>query len=431
MANQFVLLRSRRFLPLFLVQFLGAFNDYLLKTALMVLIAYGLWDIDGWDPAVLIAVASALFILPFILVTPLAGNMSDKFDKAVMIGWIKFVEVVIALFAIVVLFIGDLYLAFIVLLALGAQSAFFSPSKFAILPQHLNEDELVAGNGLVSSGTYIAILLGTIIGTLLAPLEGGKIMVSGVLFVAAIMGYVASRFVPTAKPPQPDLNLSFDILGQAIGVVRDALRQRASVMVAILGTSYFYFVASTFHAQFPNFAKTTLGADNIVLAMFMLMFSVGIVVGGLLNHRFLKARPDGVFVPVACLFMGLFGVDIYFAAKAYPVPLDGSLHDLPTFLSSVHGVRLLVDTFLQAVACGFYVVPLRAIVQHRAEEQFRSRVISSSNMMDAVFVLIAAVFSIGLLSFGISVVALYLIVSVLTVLVAGILFKMPSLRNLD
>ena len=429
MQSQFSLMTTRRFLPIFIVQFLGAFNDNLLKTVLVVLIAYGLWDIDGWNPALLVAVASGLFILPFVLFTPLAGNLSDKYDKAKMVRLIKAMEVFICASAIGVLFIGDLYLAFGVLLALGAQSAFFSPIKFSILPQHLESQELVGGNALVSSGTYLAILFGTIVGAIIAPMDGGKTIAAVILIIVALIGYVAARFVPEAKPPAPDLKLTYNIFKKAVDVVRYALQQKAGVFVAILGTAFFYFVASTFHAQFPNFTKTTLGADNIVLTIFKVVFSVGIVIGGLMNHYFLKAKADGVFVPLACVFMGLFGVDIYFAAKAFPAPVDGSLHDLHTFVSNIHGVRLLVDTTLQAVACGFFVIPLRAIVQDRAKENVRSRVISGSNMMDALFILIAAVISTVLLGMGLSIEGLYLFVSVLTLLVAAFLFKMPSLRS--
>ena len=429
MNSQFNLLTSARFLPLLITMFLGAFNDNLLKTVLVVLIAYGLWDIGGWDSGVLVAVASGLFILPFVLFCPFAGNLSDKFDKSSMIQWIKLAEICLALLAVIALFSGDLYFAFVVLLGLGAQSAFFSPVKFSILPQHLKTEELVAGNALMSTGTYLAILAGTIMGAVLAPIEGGKMIVSGIILAAAVTGYISSRFIPEALPPQPDLKLTFNIFKKAADVISHALQQRAGVLLAIVGVAWFYFVASTFHAQFPNFVKTTLGADNIVLTVFMVVFSVGIVIGGLLNHRFLKARPDGIFVPMACVFMAVFGIDIYFAAKAFPAPEDGTLLSLSAFVQNFHGVRLLVDTFLQAVACGFYVIPLRAIVQARAEEKVRSRVISSSNMMDALFILMAAVISTALLVSGFLIEELYLIVSILTLLVAMSLFRMPSLRS--
>lgn len=427
--SQFALLRTQRFLPLFVVQFLGAFNDNLLKTILVVLIAYGLWNVHGWDPGVLVAVAAGLFILPFIVFCPLAGSLSDKYDKARMIRVIKLVEIVIALAAVAALFSGDLYFAFAVLLALGAQSAFFSPCKFSILPQHLQADELIGGNALVSTGTYLAILAGTILGAILAPLEAGKIIASGVILAVAVMGYAAARMIPDAPAPSPDIIISPNVFAKAFAVFRFAVEQRAGVFVAILGVAYFYFVAATFHAQFPNFTKQTLGADNIVLTAFMVVFSVGVAIGGLLNHRLLKGQAHGALVPVSCVFMAAFGVDIYFAAKAYPAPIDGGLHDLGMFVSNIHGVRLLADTFLQAVACGFYVIPLRAIVQDRTKEAVCSRVISSSNMMDACFILLASILATIVLSMGMSIEGLYLTVSLMTFVVGASLFCVKSLRQ--
>jgi len=423
MASQFALLKTKRFLPLFIVQFLGAFNDNLLKTILVVLIAYGLWDIHGWDPGVLVAVATGLFILPFILFCPLAGTLCDKFDKSAMVRWIKLIEIIIAIAAVVALFSENLYFAFAVLLALGAQSAFFSPCKFAILPDHLKREELIGGNALVSTGTYLAILAGTIIGAILAPIEGGKTIAAIIILSAAIIGYITARMMPDAPPQDPDIAISYNIFAKALNVFHFALEQKSGVLVAIMGVSFFYFVAATFHAQFPNFTKETLGADNIVLTVFMVAFSVGVAIGGLLNHVFLKGKTHGALVPLAALLMGAFGIDIYFAAKAYPTPLSGEeLHTLGVFISNIHGTRLLIDTFLQAVACGFFVIPLRAIVQDRTQKQVRARVISSSNMMDALFILVSAVLSTILLSQGISIEGLYLTVSFLTICVAGALF---------
>lgn len=428
MDSQFALLKTRRFLPLFIVQFFGAFNDNLLKTVVVVLVAYGLWDVEGWSPSVLVAVASGLFILPFILFCPLAGSLSDKYDKAAIIRQVKLVEIFVAMAAVAVLFIGDIYLALLVLIALGAQSAFFSPCKFAILPQHLKSHELIGGNALVSTGTYLAILSGTILGAVIAPMQDGKFIASAVIMMVALIGYGAARFVPVASPPAPELKVSYNILARAVGVVRHAFVQPPGVVAGILGVAWFYFIAAAFHSQFPNFTKQTLGADNIVLTMFMVMFSLGIAVGGLLNHKVLKAQLHGALVPLACVFMALFGIDIYFAARAYPAPVDGVLLDFWQFVSNVHGMRLMADTFLLAVACGFFVIPLRAIVQARAAENVRSRVISSSNMMDAVFIFASSLLASILFSFGFEIEELYLVVSVFTLGLGFWLFKIVSLR---
>ena len=428
MASQFALMKTRRFLPLFIVQFLGAFNDNLLKTVLIVLIAYGIWDVGGIDPGVMVAVATGLFIVPFIIIAPLAGVMCDKYDKAVMIKWIKLAEIFIAIAAVAALFSENLYFAFAVLLLLGAQSAFFSPCKFSILPDHLEREELIGGNALVSTGTYLAILLGTIIGAALALLDLGLVIVAAIILSMAAVGYLAALRIPSAPSSEPDIALSINVFAKAVNAVRFAFQQKSGVLVSIVGVAYFYFVAATFHAQFPNFTKQSLGADNIVLIVFMTAFSFGVAVGGLLNHKLLDAKTHGGLVPLACVFMALFGIDIYFAAKAYEMPTDGSLHGLGEFVSHFNGARLLIDTFLQAVACGFFVIPLRAIVQDRSVRDTRARVISSSSMMDALFILLSAIVSTIILANGVSIEGLYLIVSIMTLLFGLFLFFVPSLR---
>lgn len=428
MQSQFELLKTNRFLPLFIVQSLGAFNDNLLKSIVTVMIAYGLWDTHGMDPAILVSAATGLFILPFILFSPLAGVMSDKFDKAIMIKWIKFAEIIIAIIAIAALFTGELYFALAVLLLLGVQSAFFAPCKLAILPDHLNREELIGGNSLASTGTYLSILAGTIIGAILAPLETGKIIGSAIIFIMAITGYISALRIPSAQSKAPNIKLSFNIFAKIISAISFALKQKGGVFISILGVAYFYFVAATFHAQFPNFTKQTLGADNIVLTFFMVAFSFGIAIGGLLNNKVLKGKAHGGLVPIACLFMAIFGIDIYFAAKAYPAPTSEELHTITTFISNIHGIRLLTDTFLQAVAGGFFVIPMRTIVQDRTNETTRARVISSSNMMDASFILLSSIFGALLLAQSFAIEGLYLIVSIMTFIVGLFLFLVPSLR---
>ena len=282
---------------------------------------------------------------------------------------------------------------------------------------------------MVSTGTYLAILLGSIIGAIIAPLGNVSFLDAGIILSVAVAGYVGALFIPSAPAVSSDIQISWNIFAKAYRVIRFAIEQRAGVIVSILGVAYFYFLAATFHAQFPNFTRQTLGADNIVLTMFMVVFSCGIAVGGLLNHAVLKGRVHGGFVPLACLFMGVFGIDIYYAAVAYPAAIAGELHGIFEFLSNIHGLRLFADTFLQAVACGFYVIPMRAIVQERTLAGVRSRVISSSNMMEAIFILLSAVLAAILLGMGdFRIEQLYLTVSVLTLFIGLFLFFVPSLR---
>ncbi len=395
------------------------------------LIAFGIWDTRGWDSAVLVAISAGLFILPFALFTPLAGNLSDKIDKSLIIRTIKALEIPIILAAIIVLFWGHIYMALLILFLLGAQSAFFSPCKFAILPQHLKSTELIAGNAFVTAGTYIAILLGSILGALIALQDYGLILTALLALAAALSGYAAARLIPAAPPPAPELQISWNILNRIKGVTKDALTQKTEVRIAILAVSFFYFLAATFHAQFPNFTRQELGADNTVVTAFMIAFSFGVAIGGFLNHKLLSARTDGRWTPIACVMMGAFGVDIYVTGMAYPAPTDGTLNDLSAFISNAQGIRLLFDTFMQALACGFYVVPLRAIVQARSEKKNRARVISGSNMLDALFILASSALSTTLLANGFTILELFLTVSIMALCAGFILLRSKSIRSSD
>ncbi len=424
MAKQLLLLRDIRFLPLFIVQFLGAFNDNLLKTAIVVLIAYGLWDIGDIRPAVLVSIAAAIFILPFIVFTPLAGALGDKYDKDIVIKWIKLAEIFICIASIAALFTGSLYLSFACLFALGAQSAFFSPCKFSILPQYLNADELIGANGLVSTGTYLAILLGTIIGALIAPLEFGKVYVGGILIVAALVGYMAALYMPKAQSGDPDIVLRMNVFSQIYESVSLTLKSRATGIVCIIGISWFYFVAATFHAQFPNYAAETLRVDNIVLTLFMVIFSFGIAAGGMLNNVILNSRIDARFVPWAAVGITVFALDLYFASQAFSLSSEyWDLVDVPRFVSDLQGIRIMADLFLISMMGGLYIVPLRAYLQNIIAPQNRSRVMSSSVMMDALFILASSLFATFLLARGVVVIDLFLIMAILNIAAALILFK--------
>ena len=427
-TDQLHLMKTKRFFPYFCVQFLGAFNDNLIKTVLSIFIAYGIWDSMGHDAGVLVALAAGLFILPFAFFTPFAGNLGDKFDKAALIKWVKLAEIFIILAAILIMYTGNIYGGLLIILLLGIQSAFFAPSKFSILPQHLKPEELIAGNAYVTSGTYISILLGSIVAALIATHDYAIEITAALGLSAALAGYYFARQIPPATPPDPHLNLSYNFLSGIRATVSHALQQKPEVRISILAVSFFYFVAATLHTQFPNFTKTTLGADNIVLMVFMTIFSVGIAVGGFLNHALLKAKANAKWAPLSCLFMGIFGLDFYWASLGYNN--NGTeLITLTKFLTNPVGLRLITDIFLQAIACGLFVIPLRAIVQERSEERIRSRVIAGSNMLDAFFILASAALSTTLLSIGLTIPELYLTISVLTVIVALALMQSTALKR--
>ncbi|MCB9978140.1 MAG: acyl-[ACP]--phospholipid O-acyltransferase [Rhodospirillales bacterium] len=398
--SQFSLLTSRRFLPLFVTQFLGAFHDNLFKNAFVVVL---LFDTaakaaeNGADPRLLTTLAAGLFILPFVLFSAMGGQLADKYPKEKVIRIVKLAEIGIAGLGAASLLGGSVVVSFVTLFALGTQSAFFGPSKYSILPQHLETRELIGGNALLNTGTFLAILIGTIAGTSLVTLPGGKTLVSGMMMICAIAGYLSCRFVPTAPPKAADLKIDLNPLRETRDVVRYALTQPKGVTLAILGISWFWFMGGTFMAQLPNFVKETLGADEYILTILLIVFSVGIAAGGLLNNRLLRGRVEAVFVPAAILGITGFSIDLYFASGGIPGHLP---------------LRVAFDIAMIAICGGLFAVPLNAIIQDRTSEDHRARIMAGNAIVNALFIVASSVFSAILIGAGMEVRGIFLVFAI-------------------
>ena len=269
--TQFSLLSKRRFLPLFLTQFLGAFNDNLFKSALVILITFRLAEQNGMNAQILITVVAGLFILPFFLFSATAGQLADKYEKSFLIRIVKFVEIILMCMTAVAFQYLNLFALVILLFFMGAQSAFFGPLKYSILPQHLEEDELVAGNGLVSAGTYIAILTGTLFGGLLILHSFGRVIISTGVVSVAVLGFITSLFIPKALPPDPEVKIDWNI-PKATWEIISYVKVIKPVFRSILGISWFWFLGAVFLAQFPTFAKDVLGGNEQVSTLFLIVF---------------------------------------------------------------------------------------------------------------------------------------------------------------
>ncbi len=422
MHSQYHLLKDRRFLPLFITQFFGAFNDNLMKSFIVVMVAYGSWDAGDMRPEVLVSLAAGLFILPFVLFCPLAGELTDRYDKSLVIRITKITEIAVVCLAVVAILLQSTFLAFVMLFALGAQSAFFSPGKFSILPQHLRPNELIAANGLISSGTYLAILFGAIVGTLFALKSYGAPLVSVILIISALIGYFASRKIPlapsTLPSDAPKAKLHYNPFSAAFSSIHHAYAQKQGILIAILGISWFYFVASTIHAQLPNFAKQTLGVNTDVLSFFMVIFSLGIAIGGVLNNRLLQARLDPKYVPWAALVIGVLCFDLYLSSGVFaPTRQHAELIGIAGFFGQAGALRIVFDLFFLSFFGGLYVVPLRAIVQHRTPQGETARVVAANSLTDSLCILLSSLIAAFLLSLGWSVQSLFIVLSLLTGLV--------------
>jgi acyl-[acyl-carrier-protein]-phospholipid O-acyltransferase/long-chain-fatty-acid--[acyl-carrier-protein] ligase len=417
MRTQFSLLDARRFLPLFLTQTLGAFEDNLFKSAFVMLVTYGTTMRSGLGPGALAAIAGGALIVPFFLFSATAGELADRFERSRLLQVLKAAELLTVVAAIAALLAGSLALSLVALFALGAQAAFSSPVRYALLPQHLARDELVGGNGLLEGGTFLAILFGTIAGGIAVAVRRGTEAASILLIVCACCGLAASLFVPHAAAPSPGLRLSRNL----IGATRDMLDhawQRREVRLAILGSSWFWLVGAVFLSQIPSFAKETLGAGSGVVVLFLAAFSIGVGIGSVLCGRLMHGEVSARYAPLAVLGMAAFAIDLALAGDGAAPHASATLLGVGAFLSRLVGVRVFIDLTGLAVCGGIFVVPLYAMIQRLSEEAARARIIAAGNIMNALFMTVAAAITAALLAAGVRTADLFLGIGVLNIAVA-------------
>ncbi len=421
--SQFELLRSRRFLPLFVTQFLGAFNDNAFKNALIILVTFRGADALGLDAGIMVALAAGIFILPFFLCSATAGQLADKHEKAKLIRIIKFAEIVAMALAVVGLFRQDVWMLMGVLFLMGTQSAFFGPLKYAILPDHVARERLLAANGLIEAATFIAILLGTIAGGVLILLAQGTLYISVLVVGLAVLGFVASCFIPSAGPAIPDLAINPNFPAE-IGNIIGHARTRREVFLSIMGISWFWLVGAVYLAELPTYAKDVLGANEHVVTLFLATFAIGIAVGSVLCNRALRGDISAKFVPVGAIAMTVFALDLVAASTGVPTPAGGAAMSIGHIITSFAGVRILVDLFLMALAGGFYTVPLYVILQAASSAEHRARNIAANNILNALFMVLGAGATIVLLALGSSVPDIFLYIAILNAAVAAYICKL-------
>jgi acyl-[acyl-carrier-protein]-phospholipid O-acyltransferase/long-chain-fatty-acid--[acyl-carrier-protein] ligase len=383
------LLKTRRFLPLFVTQFLGAMNDNLMKQALIMMITFGLLQSSDISPQILVTMAAGIFILPFFLFSATAGQIADKFEKSASIQRIKIVEIFIMAIAVAGFYLSNTYFLIAVLFMMGTQSAFFGPLKYGILPSHLKENELIGGNALIEGGTFLAILIGTIAGGLLIVADQGISIVSASLLIVALLGWVASRAIPKADAADPDLKINTNIFQETWRMVARA-RETRSVFLSIMGISWFWLTGATFLSQFPNFSKILLGGDASVVTLLMVTFSLGIGIGSYWCTRLLKGEVSAKYVPLSALALTGFTLDLYFASRGLHAPTSG-LMTATDFINSPANWRILFDLTAIAVCGGLYTVPLYAILQNDSDPTTRSRTIAANNILNALFMVVGAI----------------------------------------
>ena len=311
--NQLDLLRSRRFLPLFVTQALGAFNDNLFKSAIIFLVTYVMAERSGLNAPLLVAAAGGIFIFPFFLFSASAGQLAEKYDKARLIRLLKLTELALMLTASVGFLLGSVWFLMAVLFLMGAQSAYFGPVKYGILPEQLKSEELIGANAWVQGGTFIAILLGTLFGKLVLE-EDGIPIVCALVVGMATLGWLASRFIPSTGIALPRLRIDYNVFTATRDMLRYAAGRR-DIFLTILGISWFWLVGATFLAQITPFAKDVLSGDENLASLFLMLFSVGMALGSLLCNSLLKGEVHATFVPLGALALSIFIIDLYFASR--------------------------------------------------------------------------------------------------------------------
>ena len=418
--SQFRLLSERRFGPFFATQTLGAFNDNVFKNALVILVTFGIAGLSAEQVSAYVNLAAGLFILPFFLFSATAGQIAEKYEKSALIRIIKLAEIVIMLLAALGLWLGNVQMLFGVLFLLGMQSAVFGPVKYSILPQALHEKELVGGNALVEAATFLAILLGTLLGGWLITLHGGATTVSVVVLAVAVGGYLTARAIPHSAAAAPGLRIDWNPLTETWRNFQ-FMRTNRTVFLSVLGISWFWLYGATFLSQLPNYTKVYLGGNEQVVTLLLTVFSLGIGVGSLLCERLSGHKVEMGLVPLGSIGLTVFGIDLYFAA-----PVAAQVGDLgaAAFLGDPGNHRVLWDLVLIGLFGGFYIVPLYALIQARSEPSHRSRIIAGNNILNALFMVASAIVSVLLLEAGLSIPQLLLTVAVMNAAVAIFIYSL-------
>lgn len=419
--SQFDLFKKRRFMPFFMTQSLGAFNDNVFKNALVALLVFKGSAVGGLNTDQLVNLSALLFILPFFLFSGLFGQFADKYEKSLQIRRVKLLEVVIALMAILGFWLDSLPLLLAVLFLLGLQSTIFGPIKYGILPQVLERRELVGGNALVEMGTFVAILLGTIAGPQLAGIESSWPYWAGLAcLLVAVMGYAYSLKIPQAAAVAPDIKISWNIWRESMRNLH-FVNENRSVLNSVLGISWFWFFGATFLVQIPSYSQNILGGDQHLMSGLLALFIIGISTGSLLCERLSGNQVEIGLVPFGAIGLTVFGIDLYLATPDVPTASAGTL----AFFSDVSNWRILIDLLLIGVFGGFYTVPLYALVQQRSAPEHRSRVIAGLNILNSLFMVASAIMAMLLLGqAGLSIPELFLVTAILNAVVAIYIFSL-------
>ena len=422
--NQFALLRQRRFAPFFWTQFTGAANDNLFKFAFTVMVTYQL-SVSWLPPAMAGLVIGALFILPFLLFSATSGQLTDKFEKTRVIRFVKNLEIAIMLIAAVGFVTGNVNIQVPILLGctflMGVHSTLFGPVKFAYLPQALSERELTGGNGMVEMGTFVAILLGNIVGGLIIAVPGvGPVYVAIGCVLLALGGRAVAQWIPAAPATDPGLNINWNPVTETWRNLKLA-STNIVVFRSMLGISWMWFFGAVFLSQFPSFAKEVMHGDEQVASLLLVVFSVGIASGSLLCEVLSKRHVEIGLVPLGAIGMSVFAIDLYFASRGMPA---SNVMGVGAFLAMPEHWRVMADLALLSLFAGLYSVPMYALIQLRSQPTHRARIIAANNILNALFMIVSSVLAGALLAAKFTIPQIFLFVGLTNAVVAFYIFML-------
>ncbi len=427
--NQSSLLKSKKFLPLFITQFFGAFNDNVFKNAFLIWFTYDIAQKLKIDAQFMVTIASGLFILPFFLFSALAGQLADKYEKSKLVRIIKIAEILIMSFSFVGFYFENIYLLLFLMFLMGVHSTFFGPIKYSLLPEHLKDNELVGGNALIEGGTFLAILLGTIIGGIVIRRESGIEIISAALIFFAFVGYLSSRFIPKSSSADAKLKISFNLITQTWKIINYAKKEK-TVWLSIIGISWFWFIGVTFLSQFPIYTKNIINGDEYIVTLFLSIFSIGIGVGSIICNKLLKGKINGRLVPFGSIGITI-GIIIFCAASYFYnlIIKPDDLLSLKDFLSlTIYSWFILLGLLTIAVFSGIYIVPLYAIMQHRSKEKYLSRIIAANNVLNALFMVISSISLITLFKLKLTLLQIFLLIGIINIFIFFIIRKIVKQR---
>ena len=410
------LLKKKTFLPLFLTQFFGAFNDNAFKLSILTLISYHLSTSQA-DSEHYQAIAGALFILPFFLFSATAGQLADKYDKAQMAKWVKVFELLLMILGGFALYNHHIFLMLATLTGMGIHSTFFGPIKYAILPDHLPRQELLSATALIEASTFLAILLGTTLGTL--AIGGDESHVGYALILTnlvAVLGLCSSLFIPVALPKSSNVKVNWHLWRATKEMLKSALANKR-VLPAMLAISWFWLIGAVMLTKLPDYVHYVLQAQSSVFAIFLALFSIGIGLGSMTISRLLAGKITLSYVPLAMFLLSIFAIDLYWAS---PVTIPGaSLQSINQFFTNFNQIRITVDFFLFSFCSGLFIVPLYTYLQVASDEAMRARTIATNNIFNALFMVIGSIFVMVLLYFNIEITMVFLILALLNILAAS------------